>query len=217
MKNPLAIGALAVCLAATPAQSEDFNQHIIVVLDNSGTVQDDSGQGARSRPSYMMARRAMIGKIEREYSRSDLITIVSVAGPQVIWQGPASEITDRRNYILADYLNAEINGCADFERVADTIQRELRYSEPPLTQLIFLSSLVHTNNSPEGCAVDPDHLHPPEPFFEALKDLQFETKAQLSFLWTYDDVASEVADYFDANGIRVILKQEKLTSVEMAR
>lgn len=204
----------------TSAHGESFSQHVLVVLDNSATVQDESGNGRLYRPNFMIARTELVKKIADEYSDDTLVTLLSVSRSQVIWQGSAGEITHRKNFVLAEYLGESIDGCADFMSVAATIQRELKYAEIPLSDLIIFSSLVHTGGRESAeatCAVDRDHLQPPDEFFDAIVAIQTKTKATVSFYWAFDEVAPLISDYFDDNNIRVYVYQEKRSLAELGQ
>lgn len=220
MRQFLLITLLAIAYAISPALAQTYNRHVMVVLDDSGTVQDESGNGALARPSFMTGRRALIGHLADTYKDDTLITLLSVNRSQVIWQGSAKDMTKRNNFVLAEFLNKGINGCADFLRVMRTIDRELRYASAPLGEMIFFSSLVHTGAYDEdagGCSVDPDQLEPPAEFFDRLADIHSETEAKITFYWAYDEVAPIVSDRFDEKNIRVFVLPEKRTMAELVQ
>lgn len=206
------LGALvSICaLSFVPAAADET---IILVLDNSGAVQDASS-GDKTRPTFLQARRAIIDQLDKRLGRKDQLIILSVNRPKIIWEGPGHKIKHRDNFVLARFLNARVNGCADFDKVARALSRTIRAVERNPSEIIFLSSLVHTGSPDtpgDPCPYDPENYAPPTSFLDALKAAQSETQAQLKLYWVDEGVINEVDDYFFSKNLPAEIKGELQT------
>lgn len=218
---------LPICAAifiATAAWAEDFQTHTLVILDDSGTAQDHATIGQKKtsdRPSLRRARLALLDRLERDLNRDDMVTIVSVAVPQVIWQGEASDLLDRNNYVLARFLLSQFNGCANFDTVVDTAKRQVAQHPMPVESIYVMSSLIHTggNTREPGSCKKPTlaDIAPPEETLAGFVELQKATNAKLNFLWAHDEVDEFVTDYFVEAKIPFVLLGERQTLVELSQ
>lgn len=211
-------------LMANTCFAASYTNHIVVVLDDSGVVQDfatDYALDSADRPMLRVARLALLEQLDKEYGRRDLITVISVAVPRVIWQGSANDLLDKSNFVLGDFLASPFNGCANFDRVLKTVQREVALAKVPLKEVVLMSSLIHTGGNtrdPSTCKRPQlDDLGPPEDFFAGLRTLHNQTKAQLAFFWVYDELDDIVADYFTEARVPFLLKGEQQTIAELSQ
>jgi len=223
MKRFLSI-ALTATLFTTTAVAGSFNSHHVVVLDDSGVAQDmttDYENDGKNRPMLRTARMALLDRLDADLGRRDLVTIVSLAVPQVVWQGSANDMLDGDNFILADFLAGPFNGCANFERLLKTVKREIALSGIPLNQVVFMSSLVSTGGNtrdPSTCQTPKlNELAPPETFFDDLVTLHEKTGTTLEFYWVWDEVDDVVADYFMDAGVPFRLLGEQQTIAELSK
>ena len=213
MRKFLTATCLSLLCFKAPAFAGPQDDIVILVLDNSGAVQD-STSSERTRPTFLKARRAMIEHLSDELGPKDHLTILSVTRPKVVWEGPGNRITHRDNFVLANYLETHVNGCADFEKVAGVIKRQLRSLPAPPTKIVMLSSLVHTGSptaSGEPCPYDPENYSPPSEFKDALRDIALNHHTELSFYWVDEGVIEDVDEYFYEAGLAVEIKGELQT------
>lgn len=194
------------------AQEAD-HKTVLLILDNSGAVQDASSTD-RTRPTFLQARRAMIEHLSDRLSKRDHLVILSVTRPKVVWEGTGNRVMHRDNFVLANYLDTPVNGCADFDKVGRVIRRQVRALPAPPTEVVVLSSLVHTG-SPEvkgdPCPYDPQNYSPPEGFLDTLKQLTLDHRTEVELLWVDEGVIDDVDEYFFDAGVDVTLKGELQT------
>ena len=216
--------AFVGALATSASNAKTFQNHHVVVLEDSGVVQDmttDYENDAKDRPTFRIARMALLDKLDAELGRRDLVTIVSLAIPQVVWQGSANDMLDGDNYVLGNFLAGPFNGCANFDRLLKTISREIALADTPLRRIVFMSSMVSTGGNtrdPSTCkAPSLDDLAPPDTFFDGLVGLHQTSGASFEFYWVWDEVDDVVADYFMEAGVPFRIKGEQQTTVELSR
>lgn len=223
MKHHIAL-ALTATFFATTAGAGSFSAHHVIVLDDSGVAQDmttDYEHDSKNRPMLRTARMALLDKLDAELGRRDFVTVVSLAVPQVVWQGGANDMLDSDNFVLGNFLAGPFNGCANFERLLKTIKREVALADVPLTQIVFMSSMVSTGGNtrdPSTCkAPSLDDLAPPDAFFEELVALHEATGATFDFYWVWDEVDDVVADVFMDADVPFRLLGEQQTIAELSR
>ncbi|MEO1749634.1 MAG: hypothetical protein AAFR27_13640, partial [Pseudomonadota bacterium] len=190
------------------ASAQTGPRHVVVVIDDSGFVQDHMNTSAdpdnRDKPGMQKARALLLQKLTR-LPRGDTITVVSVALPQVIWQGTSREIGRRDNYTLGDFLVTPYNGCANFDAVMQTVDRAISEVGQPVSEIIFLSSLIHTGGNSRDFTTCKQptvaNMTFPESALDALARQMAETNTQATFYWVIDLVEAQVADYFRSKGL----------------
>ncbi len=208
------LAALMMSSAPAKAQNISYKRHIIVVLDNSGTVIDRYAEGTDFERFYA-ARRLFIEQLGERFDRSDLISVMSVYRPRVIWQGSAGFIDrPQRSRVLYDFLAAGHGGCADYEAVLKAVRRQQEIEHRPLVEVIFFASLVHTG--PQPCEVVSDNFNPPESFFAGLSELMESTGVSVSLYWTFEEVYDHAVDYFLQQNLRPIIRgvEETIAGLE---
>lgn len=207
------------------AVAATYETHTIVILDDSGVAQDHALDGASAdatdRPTLRKARMALLHQLERQLGRADLITIISVAVPQVIWQGKASDLLDRRNHVLARFVGSPFNGCANFSTVLETVNRQVVMNPVPVADVMLLSSMIDTGGSsrdPSTCKEPTlDDLVPPEETLAQFVQLHEATKAKFTFMWVHDEADEILTDYFIAAKVPFALYGERQTMVELSQ
>lgn len=205
---------LSICFGTAVLAEIDFKNHIIVVIDNSGTVFDQDDYSNWDR--FYAARRQLVEQLGDDYSREDYITVISVARSQVVWQGSASRIDKRRfNGTLMEYLNKEIGGCASFQSVMKTIGQQKRINPLPISEVIVMSSLVETGAYP--CELDENNILPPQSFYDGLAELIGEEGAKVKLLWVEEDVYDHTLEYFLNKNMNVPVKRIQETILELSR
>jgi len=212
---------IAASFSGQPSFAADFDQHIVVILDDSGTTQDASSTGTGDLPLFWETRWQYIHNLHENAERGTYVTIVSVIRPQVIWQGPANEIMARNNKVLAGFLTKRNNLCPDFVRVGDVLKRVFRVAPVPPTEMVFISSLIHSqgpDSESRSCNVDRARLQPPEAFFETLRELYFENSSMpLTFYWAYNDFAGDLYDWFADRGVDARIVEETAAYAEVVQ
>lgn len=205
--------ALSFAFSGLGAAQEINHNTVMLILDNSGAVQDASSTD-RTRPTFLQARRAIIEHLSDRLSKRDHLVILSVTRPKVVWEGRGNRVMHRKNFVLANYLDTPVNGCADFEKVGRVIRRQVRALPSPPTEVVVLSSLVHTGSPDvkgDPCPYDPQNYSPPEGFLDTLKQMILDHHAAVELLWVDEGVIDDVDDYFFDAGVDVTLKGELQT------
>lgn len=191
------IAGICASILAIPTPSHSQERSIIVVVDNGATVQDQRGSGTQDRPMFNGARLALVNHFAKSRENGLDVTFISTYQPQVIWSGPARKSNKASNTILAEFINEDISGCVDFTKVAEILRREARHLTQPLSDVYFLSSLIHTTGIDEEsneCAIDKDNLAPPLEFFDELALIGAGVPPKFHFHWVFDEIVGEVAD-----------------------
>lgn len=223
MLRTLSLCAMLTC--GTAAFAAPYDSHTIVILDDSGAAQDHALAGAGAtptdRPTLRQARLALIEQLDKDLGRNDLVTIVSVAVPQVIWQGQANDLLDRRNHVLADFLLSPFNGCANFATVLETVNRQITMNPGPVPNVFFMSSMIDTGGTsrdPSTCKTPTlDDLLPPEETLNGFVALHESTRAKLTFMWVYDETDEALTDFLINAKVPFDLFGERQTMVELMK
>ena len=184
---------LAFAAVGAEAQDIEYTRHNIIVIDNSGAVWPGDQSGSYDR--FYRARNAFAATLG-QYRREDLVTVLSVARPRVIWSGSGSLIDKRgKNATLIEFLGAEINGCSSFADVIRRVKQQVaRNPDIPVGDIVFFSSLVETG--PRPCTYDPKNATPPEAFYEGVYELSDGEGTRVRFLWTDELTYDATLDFF---------------------
>jgi len=205
MRHLFVAVAVWLLLSTHAAAQIEAEEHVIVVIDNSGAVWPGDGQG-KSFDQFYRARAAFIESLGN-YDRKDLVTVLSVSRPRVIWTGSASNIDRKsKNGTLRKFAGTELNGCASFEEVIKRVKYQQIQHALPIKEIVFFSSLAETGPGP-GCKWDPQNPYPPTSFYEYLAKQIDGTGTKLRFWWVDDErTLSPTLDFFMERSIPVEVK-----------
>lgn len=208
---------LLISLFLVPGQApaQDFQRHVIAVIDNSGTVYDNDGYEDFTR--FYRARLSFVEFLGAEYSREDYITLISVSRPGVIWSGAGTEIDRKRRapQVFA-YLDTPHGGCAGFDAVLEVVNQQIAEVRLPLSHIYFFSSLVESG--PYPCATLSQQTPPFWPentFYDGLNKILADTATDLDFWWVDEGSYNQTFDQFADDLRRVNVKNINETILEM--
>lgn len=196
---------------ATNGNAADYDGHVIVVLDDTGTLQTES-EGAYD--SYTITKKQLIKRMAKQYGDDHLLTVLSLYKAQPVYQGSAAAALDYRGRgaSLIQFVEAQPLGCADYMPVVQAIDDLTYFHEEPVTKVMFVASMLHTG---PNCQENTADFTVPDEFFDQLAELASTGNFDPEFWWVYK--TKDLRAWAREANLRLVIKGMEETIGELSR